>query len=145
MRLIRRYRAIAAWLCLFALLSGCNDDAAKRLNEAAHAIGLVQQFAIDAEKQKLMTTAEAKTVVTATLKLSESGKAAVAVMRGINLQDPASRTKAIDAIGLVADQLGQLQKTLNIQNDTSRRHVESLLLLVQTSLNAARISIAAQE
>lgn len=145
MRLIRRYRAIMAALCLLALLTACNDDAAKRLNEAAHAIGLVQQFAIDAEKQKLMTTAETKAVVTATLRLSESGKAAVAVMRGINLQDPASRTKAIDAIGLVADQLGQLQKTLNIQNDTSRRQVESLLLLVQTSLNAARISIAAQE
>lgn len=139
----KRITVRVALLCLF-LFTGCNDDAAKRLNEAAHAIGVVQQFAIDAEKQKLMTTAETKTVVTATLRLSESGKAAVAVMRGINLQDPASRTKAIDAIGLVADQLGQLQKTLNIQNDTARRQVESLLLVVQTALNSARVIIAAE-
>jgi uncharacterized protein YoaH (UPF0181 family) len=113
--------------------------------EAAHAIGIVQQFAIDAEAKGVVTAAEAKTLVTATLRISEAGKVAATAIKAIHNNDPSSRTKALDAIGIVADQLRQLQSTLNIKSETARHEVEAGLLLVQTALNSARIIIAAQE
>jgi hypothetical protein len=139
-RLVLTYFSIV----LLVLLPGCNENAAKALRDAAIANDAVQQFAIDAEKAKILTTAEAKVLVSATVKIAESGKAAVAVMRGINAQDPASKTKALDAIGIVVDQLRELQNTLKIGNDTTRREVEALLLVVQTGLNSARLIVASE-
>ena len=141
-RLVLTYLSI---VLVVLLMTACNENAAKALRDAAIANDAVQQFAIDAEKQKILTTAEAKVIVTATVKIAESGKAAVAVLRLMNDQDPASKTRALDAIGIVVDQLRDLQNTLKIGNDTTRREVEALLLVVQTGLNSARLIVASED
>jgi mevalonate kinase len=127
---------------LLILFSACNENAAKALRDASVANDIVQKFAIDAHSKGLMTTEETRLIVEGTTKIAESGKVAVAVLRGIHAQDPESRSKALDAIGLVADQLGALIKTLDIKNDRARREIEAGLLVVQTGLNSARLIVA---
>lgn len=139
MKLRIRSRALAV-LCLL-LLTACSD-ASKELAIAAKTNLELQKFAIAAEQQGLLTLAEAKVIIDATDRIGKLGLSAVAVVEKVKAGDPASRTAALDAIGAIADEIGRLQ--LGIKNDSARRNVEGLLAAVVTSLNSARVIIAAK-
>lgn len=134
-----------AVLVALLLFTACDEKAAKRLNEAAAAIGLVQDIAIDAHERGLLTEGETRDVVVGTLRLSEAGKSAVVILRAVRDGDEGSKRRAIDALGIVADELKVFTDRLEIKNDTARREIETALLLVQTSLNSARVILAASE
>lgn len=143
MKIIRtRNRALVA-LCLLLVLSACSD-ASKQLAIAAKTNIELQRFAVEAQKQGLLTLTEAKVVIDATDRIGKLGLSAVAVVEKFKASDPASRTAALDAIGAIADEIGRLQPTLGIKSDSARRNVEGLLAAIVTSLNSARVMIAAK-
>lgn len=137
-----RSRALAV-LCLLLLLSACSD-ASKQLAIAAKTNIELQKFAVQAEKDGLMTLTEAKVVIDATDRIGKLGLSAVAVVEKLKASDPASRTAALDAIGAIADEIGRLGPTLGIKSDSARRNVEGLLAAITVSLNSARVMIAAK-
>lgn len=136
--------AIALAISMTLALSACTD-AGKQLALAAKTNRAVQNYVIAAEKQGLMTVAETKVVVDATSRIAAVGLSAVALVEQVKSSDPESQTKALDALGLVVDELNKLQGELGIKNDTARHQVEAMLAAVQTSLNSARVVIAASK
>lgn len=143
MRTIRRTRAIAVALLLIAVLSACSD-AGKQLAIAAKTNLEVQKFAIEAQKQGRMSLVETKVVVDATDRIGKAGLSAVAIVEAVKAGDPASKAAALNAVGLIADEIGKILKELSIKDEASRRNVEGLLIAMQTSLNSARVIIAAK-
>jgi len=143
LRLLGMRRMILTYLCVMLLLLSACSDAGKQLAIAAKTNLEVQKFVIEAQKAGRMTIAETKVVVDATDRIAKVGLSAVAVVERFKSSDPESRTAALDAIGIVADEVGKLQKELKIGNETSRRNVDGLLLAIQTSLNSSRVILAA--
>lgn len=141
MRTIQRTRATAMALLLIAVLSACSD-AGKQLAIAAKTNLEVQKFAIEAQKQGRMSLAETKVIVDATDRIGKAGLSAVAIVEAVKAGDPASKAAALNAVGLIADEIGKILKELSIKDETSRRNVEGLLIAMQTSLNSARVIIA---
>lgn len=140
MKLRIRSRAALA-VVLLLCLTACSD-ASKQLAIAAKTNLELQRFAVEANKQGLLTLAEAKVVIDATDRIGKLGLSAVAVVEKVKAGDPASRTAALDAIGAIADEIGRLQ--LGIKNDSARRNVEGLLAAIRLSLDSARVIIAAK-
>lgn len=138
----RNKAAALILLVVSALVMSACSDAGKQLAIAAKTNLELQKFAVAAQKDGLMSLAEAKVVIDATDRIGKLGLSAVAVVEKFKASDPASRTAALDAIGAIADEIGKLQ--LGIKSDSARRNVEGLLAAIVTSLNSARVIIAAK-
>jgi len=144
---IRATKKLVAFTLVLALatLSGCSD-AGKELAIAAKINIEVQNYVIGAEKAGTIPTLDAKKIIDATGKVGEAGLRAVEIIERVKNNDPTTTTAALDALGIIVDELGKLRlEVVGVKNPTSRHQIEGLLAVIETSLNSARVIIAAKQ
>jgi hypothetical protein len=147
MRLTRQGRIVAVCVLLL-LVVACKEDsvkqAAKAMNSAAHALGVLQETVIEANNKGLMSESDTRAVLVASLRMNEAGKRGVAVLRTVNEQiGQSQRQQVIAVIDSVLRELLLLEPTLGIKDDKTRTAVLGSIQLIEASMNSARLLIAA--
>lgn len=146
----RRLHSRILPLLLVALLATACTDAdlntvAKALTGTAAAVSVFQSTVIQAGQSGLITEAVTRQLLEAAIQVDQAGQQAVAVTRGINALAPADRTNLLEILNPVIAALSNVQSTLlmNIQDTGTRQTIEAGIMLIQTSLNTAKLVLAA--
>lgn len=133
-------------LCLS--MAACSDNrlesVAKGLNEAATTVGILQTTVIEAERQALVTTEQARTILEASIKVNQAGLEAVEVARTVSRLDTATQVKLMAILPPMIGAVNNLVQngTAGITDQATKDKIQLLLVSLQAILNAVQLSVA---
>ncbi len=116
-------------------------NVAAALRDVALGVGVFEQTVMDANAQGTITDDAARPLITLSLKVSQAGKEAIAVTRNINQLTPIDRQNILSILNPVIVSVGTSlqQDVINIKDLKTRSDIRTVFLLIQTSLNTARL------
>lgn len=147
--LIRNRSRTFAILLVLLLMAACKDEdlktASNALNDAAHGVGVLQNTAIEANKQGLLSEASTRRILEAALKVNTAGKEAVSITRGINELAPQDRTNILAILRPVIDSLNQIDLGgLGINDAKTQQNIRAAFAVISTALNTAQLALASR-
>jgi len=149
---MRRRVRILFVLPLILLLAGCTDKdletVAKSLQTTSQALGTLQNAVISANTgtPKLISDDATRSILETCVKINQAGYEASQVTRNIHALSPTDRTKILAILDPIITVVGNAvtgTSSLGITDDKTRNAVTASLLLIQTSLNSAKLVLAA--
>jgi len=147
---MKRLRILPLILILF--VSACTDrdleTVARYLLTASQALGTVQETVLlsNAVTPKLISDDATSKILPVLIQINKSGLEADKITRSIEKLAPEDRTNLTQILDPVIVSIGNAVGTLDalgITDEKTREAVRASLLLIQTSLNSAKLVLAA--
>ena len=135
----------AGFAVLLLALTACDDSQkkiAKELVIVANVVGTFQDGVMEAENSRLLTVTQARSMMQASIKISETGLKIDAIVRSVEKLTPEQRR---DILELLTEADGPLTEAMIFLPGSSER-VNALKITLQSlraSLNAIRLAAAA--
>lgn len=150
MRSNRRNLYAVFILVLLCSLSACKDSALQKVSDAlnitAKTVGTIQDTAIAANQQRLITDIQTQHLLEVTVQVSVAGKQAVALTRNISTLDAMDKASLIKILNpvITAVNTAVSNGTADIKDQKTKQDIQTLLLTLQASLNTINLTIAAK-
>jgi len=148
---MKRLRTLPLILVLL-ILPACTDKdletVGKSLLTTSQALGTLQGAVLSANTStpQLLTDDATRSILEVCVKINQAGLEASQITRSINALSPTDRTKllaVLDPIILVVGNAVTGSSSLGITDTKTKDAITASLLLIQTSLNSAKLVLAA--
>lgn len=140
--------ALALFLVLCVSMAACEDASltktAQALNDTALAVGAIQTVVIDANNTKVLSEDNTRAILQLCDKISDAGKQATAITRGLTKLTPAQRGSLAVILTPVLDAVTQAINTglVPITNQDIKTRVLASLVTIQTALTTVNIILS---
>lgn len=145
---MRKVLLIVPLLLLVACTDKDLETVARSLLTTSEALGTLQGAVISANTStpQLISDNATRTILETCIKINQAGLQASTITRSINALSPADRTQLTAILDPIIKTVGEAvsgTQLLGIEDPKTRDAITASLLLIQTSLNSAKLVLAA--